>query len=355
MELSELDYELPEELIAQQGLADRVHSRLLVLQRGSGAREDRFFGELGRFVGGGDCLVINDTKVIPARFFARRATGGKIEGLFLKEAGEGCWEVMLKNAARLRLDERLELISPGGGAGPAKAEKVLVQVVENQGEGQWRLRPESEESPVAILDRYGRTPLPPYISRKHQNGMEAIDHQRYQTVYADKPGSIAAPTAGLHFTPELLDLLQRQGAAIARVTLHVGLGTFKPITAARVEEHPMHSEYYEMDAASAGRINQTIEQGGRVIAVGTTSVRTLETLGRSGRVAAGSGWTDIFITPGYSFRIVKAMITNFHLPRSTLLALVCAFAGRELILDAYRHAIEQKYRFYSYGDAMLIL
>ncbi len=355
MEITELDYDLPERLIAQQGLANRMQSRLMVLQRNRQTIDDLSFGDISRFVQAGDCLVINDTKVIPARFFALRATGGKIEGLFVKEAGGGCWEVMLKNAARLRQDERLELISPDGGAGPAKTEPVLVQVVENQGEGQWLLRPQSGESHLAILNRYGQTPLPPYISRKNQNGMEAVDHQRYQTVYADKPGSIAAPTAGLHFTPELLDQLQKQGVGIARVTLHVGLGTFKPITAARVEEHPMHSEFYEMDAANAERINQTIERQGKVIAVGTTSVRTLETLGRSGRVTAGSGWTDIFITPGYSFRIVNAMVTNFHLPRSTLLALVCAFAGREFILSAYRHAIEQKYRFYSYGDAMLIL
>jgi S-adenosylmethionine:tRNA ribosyltransferase-isomerase len=355
MNTTDLYYELPEKLIAQKGLDQRAGSRLMVLHRNTQQIEDRFFADITQLIQPGDCLVINDTKVIPARFFVRRVTGGKIEGLFVKITPEGFWQVMLKNASRLRPEEEIEFIPHDEDAAASESDHIKITVMENQGQGHWLLKLNSRENHIDVLNRYGKTPLPPYISRKNKDDMEKIDHDRYQTVYADKAGSIAAPTAGLHFTPELLALLEKNGVNIARVTLHVGLGTFKPITSQTIEEHHMHCEYYELDMANADRINQTIEGHKRVIAVGTTSVRTLETLARNGRVLPGTGWTDIFITPGYSFQIVNALLTNFHLPCSTLLALVCALAGWEFILGAYQQAVEKEYRFYSYGDAMLIM
>ena len=352
MKVSEFDYVLPERLIAQEGLPERTQSRLLVLDRERDAIRHRRFEALREYLEAGDCLVVNDSKVIPARFFARRQTGGTIEGLFLRSMGKGTWQVMLKNASRLREGEILTLYSSARESG-FDAE-VGLRVVAKQERGVWLVGPEPEEDCLSILARYGSTPLPPYIRRKDMR-KEASDRERYQTVYADLPGSAAAPTAGLHFDQEMLEKIQAKGVRIARVTLHVGLGTFGPVETEEIESHPMHTEEYRVEEEAAGIINDTRAQGNRVLAVGTTSVRTVEASANHGRVTAGSGWTDLLITPGYKFQIVEGLLTNFHLPRTTLLALVCAFGGTERVLRAYEEAIRQEYRFYSYGDAMLIV
>ncbi len=353
MNINELDYELPESLIAQQALADRAASRLMVLDRTSGDIQHRHFGDLSGVLEAGDCLAVNDSKVIPARFFARRKTGGKIEGLFLQINEEGLWQVMLKNASRLGEGETFYLYNPLAENKDLPALAIVAR--EKLGGGIWLIEPDSPDDYLDILNRFGCTPLPPYIRRNPSDRSENFDRPRYQTVYAESPGSVAAPTAGLHFNNELLEKLQNGGINIAHLTLHVGLGTFKPVNTEKLEDHPMHSEKYRLDEKNAEIINQTLRNNGRVVAVGTTSVRTLETLAAGDRLEAGSGWTKLLITPGYQFRVTDAMLTNFHLPRTTLLALVCAFAGVETILRAYRQAIEEKYRFYSYGDAMLIL
>jgi S-adenosylmethionine:tRNA ribosyltransferase-isomerase len=352
MKVSELDYELPEGLIAQEGLSDRARSRLLVLDRERDAVQHRGFRDITEYLEAGDCLVINDSKVIPARFFARRRTGGKIEGLFLHMTEDRAWQVMLKNASRLREEDILTLYS-------ARKEEnsqgdVALRVLARQERGVWLVRPETEEDTFAILDRYGITPLPPYIRR---NGLreEGSDRQRYQTVYADLPGSVAAPTAGLHFDEEMLKTIESKGVKLAKVTLHVGLGTFQSVETEELEEHPMHAEEYQIEENAAAIINNTIASGKRVIAVGTTSVRTLESSAIDGKVKAGRSWTDLLITPGYEFQMVSALLTNFHLPRTTLLALVCAFGGTKQVLSAYEEAIREEYRFYSYGDAMLLI
>ena len=356
MKTCELDYDLPEGLIAQQPAARRSDSRLLVMERRSGRVRHRRFAELTDFLQKGDCLVINESKVIPARFFARRASGGRIEGLFLKISDGGYWQVLLKNASRVRVGERL--ILTGSAQRQGNAEPITLAVIEKKEQGIWLVEPSGDENYLDILDRLGSTPLPPYIYRRcDANGeqIEREDRQRYQTVYARKGGSVAAPTAGLHFSEELLASLGGKSVNLARLTLHVGLGTFKPITSEKVEDHTIHIEQYELDQSNVDIINRTLAQRARVVAVGTTSVRTVETLADAGRVRAGTGWTDLFIKPGYQFEIVSGLLTNFHLPRTSLLALVCAFAGVEQVLDAYRQAVQEKYRFYSYGDAMLIL
>ena len=352
MKVSELDYALPEGLIAQEGLSARTQSRLLVLDRERQVLTHRRFEALIECLEAGDCLVVNDSRVIPARFFARRHKGGKIEGLFLRLTEEGTWQVMLKNASRLREEEILTLYSAATVAG-SDAE-VGLRVLARQDRGVWLVEPETEEETLSILDRYGITPLPPYIRRKDRE-KEASDRKRYQTVYADLPGSAAAPTAGLHFDQEMLERIEAKGVRIVRVTLHVGLGTFGPVETEEMESHPMHAEEYRVEEKAAGIINDTLAKGHRVIAVGTTSVRTLEASAVQGNVKAGSGWTDLLITPGYEFEIIEGLLTNFHLPRTTLLALVCAFGGTERVLGAYMEAIRQEYRFYSYGDAMLVL
>jgi len=356
MDTSELDYDLPLRLIAQHPLAERAMTRLLVLNRRTCQTEHQHFCDLPGYLTPGDCLVLNDTRVFPARFFIRRSTGGRIEGLFINLTPQGDWQVLLKNASRLRPNEEVVLITPAADAAN-KSSFPRLKVRENQGAGRWLLQPGFTENFLDILWRFGLTPLPPYIHRPPEEipANDSEDRARYQTVYARPPGSIAAPTAGLHFTNELLEGIREKGVHIARLTLHVGLGTFKPITAEKVEDHVMHPEYYQLDEANAELINQTISQGGRIFAVGTTSVRTLESLAEGKKVRPGTGWTDLFITPGYEFQIVDALITNFHLPRTSLLALVCAFAGTQTLLAAYRRAIELEYRFYSYGDAMLIL
>lgn len=353
MKTDELDYHLPEELIAQQALAERTQARLLVLDRETGALEHRRFFETVDYLGAGDCLVLNDSRVIPARFFARRQSGGKIEGLFLHLTENGAWQVLLKNASRVKVDETLYL-EPVDSRETTKTQ-VGLTVLERQERGGWVLQVESEAHYLEILRDYGVTPLPPYIRRGQNDLSENYDRRRYQTVYAGEPGSVAAPTAGLHFDEKLLEKIEACGVKIARVHLHVGLGTFEPVVAEVIEDHPMHSEAYQLDRADADIINQTIENGGRIIAVGTTSVRTLETCAEGNQVKSGFGETNLLITPGYTFKVVDALITNFHLPRTTLLALVCAWGGTERVLAAYRQAIQEKYRFYSYGDAMFIL
>lgn len=340
---SEFDYDLPAELIAQRPLARRDQSRLLVLDRSKGTISHRKFNELPRHLGSGDCLVLNDSRVVPAKFGAFRQSGGKVEGLFLAES-EGTWQVMLRPSSRLRKAEALKLDGYPG-------ELVLL---ESLGLGLWTARPEPAASGLEILEQIGRAPLPPYIKRQ-KNSDEQIDRQRYQTIFARWPGSVAAPTAGLHFTEEMFKKLKGEGIQCAYVTLHVGLGTFAPVTSEHIEQHQMHQEWFSISEGTVKQIRTTRASGGRVVAVGSTSLRVLESASKEGKLTAQQGWTDIFIKPGHQFANTDAMLTNFHLPRSTLLVLVCALASRELIFEAYQEAIARKYRFYSYGDAMLIL
>ena len=349
METSQLDYYLSPELIAQTPAEERTDSRLLVLGRNDGEITDSSFAKVADYLAPGDCLVINDTKVLPARFFAVRKTGARIQGLFLKQQG-GMWQVLLKNAQRVKPGERIRLLDRVG------ADYCTAIATEKQEKGHWLLKVDSGQSLEAILEKTGFAPLPPYIKRPKPQLTHELDSSRYQTVYAATAGAVAAPTAGLHFTGELLNKLKNKGLSIAHLTLAVGAGTFKPVTAERLEEHDIHSESFSLDEKNAAIINQARQNQGRIIAVGTTSVRTLETItAAKGQITAMQGSTNLFITPGFEFRVVDAMITNFHLPKSTLLALVAAFAGLERVKAAYQHAIQQKYRFYSYGDAMLIL
>ena len=370
MRTNELDYELPPELIAQDPAAIRSESRLLVLGRSTGGLADSTFRRLGEFLQAGDCLVLNDTKVLPARFFARRRTGGKLEGLFLHETrAPGVWEVMLKGARKVKLDESIEIEDR------SQRDFCPAKVVDKRPDGVCFLEVQRQASAESVLNEVGFPPLPPYIRRNHDLAKAEGDLRRYQTVYARCPGAVAAPTAGLHFTDELMGWLKAAGIEFAYVTLHVGAGTFKPIATEQVEEHEIHREWYRLDATNTEAILTARQRGGRIIAVGTTVTRVLETVVNVGWASAHAddpsagvrsqhglkpilhaceGTTNLFITPGYEFKIVDAMITNFHLPRSTLLALVGAFAGMEKVRAAYRHAIEQRYRFYSYGDAMLI-
>ncbi len=349
MKTDQLEYDLPEELIAQHPAQRRPQSRLLVLHRADGRLENRHFCDLPEYLQPGDCLVLNDTKVLPARFFCRKQTGARIEGLFLEETPDGSWKVLLKNARNLKPGSRLTFLDRQG------REWKTLQIQEKLEEGQWLLRPDTQKPPQAVLEHIGSAPLPPYIRRPAFRQEPQEDLARYQTVYACRPGAVAAPTAGLHFDRPLLQQLEQKGIRIACLTLHVGIGTFRPVQTETLEEHTMHSERYEISPQAAQRINAAAEEGRRIIAVGTTCVRTLETVAENRRVRPAAGQTALFIQPGYSFKIVDALITNFHLPRSTLLALTAAFAGLETILSAYRRAVQLRYRFYSYGDAMLIL
>jgi len=351
MRTDRLTYDLPPELIAQKPLSVRSDSRLLVLDRSTGGISDSRFSRLGDFLLPDDCLVLNDTKVVPARFFARRRSGAALEGLFLEQSPDGVWTVYLKPARKVKPGEQICIEDRQQGH---FCDAVLLEKGDS---GKCRLRLAAAARPDAhtVLENIGFPPLPPYIKRDKDPVRAAEDGERYQTVYAEKTGAVAAPTAGLHFTEPLIEKLKQAGVRFAFITLHVGAGTFKPIATDEVEAHQIHSEAYHIDEANADVINTARGQGGRIIAVGTTVTRVLETVGQGDRVEAGRGATDLFITPGYRFRIVEAMITNFHLPRSTLLALVAAFAGLELIKRAYQHAVENRYRFYSYGDAMLIL
>ncbi|GIP20811.1 tRNA preQ1(34) S-adenosylmethionine ribosyltransferase-isomerase QueA [Paenibacillus sp. J22TS3] len=335
------DFELPERLIAQTPLLERMSSRLLTLNKKDGKTQHHIFSDIIDYLNPGDTLVLNDTRVLPARLFGvKEDTGAKAEVLLLKNLGEDQWEVLVKPGKKLRTgavivfgDELKATIMEEGELG-GRVLKFAYQGIFNE-----------------ILDRLGQMPLPPYIKEKLE------DKERYQTVYARNEGSAAAPTAGLHFTEELLDRIRAKGVTIAFVTLHVGLGTFRPMSVDRIEDHVMHEEYYVLPQETADILNETRARGGRVIAVGTTSARTLETVSQKcgdGPIVKSSGWTQIFIYPGYQFGIVDALITNFHLPKSTLVMLVSALAGREHILSAYQEAIEKEYRFFSFGDAMFI-
>ncbi len=340
MKSSDFYYELPQELIAQEPIAERSKSRLLVLDRESGSIEHRVFEDIKGYLKKGDCLVLNDTRVIPARLLGEKeGTGGRIEFVLLKNLENDVWEVILKPGKRAKPGARFVF-----GDGALRAE--IIDVTEG---GNRLVHFEYEGIFQEVLDRVGIVPLPPYITRK------LADSERYQTVYSRYRGSAAAPTAGLHFTRELLGELEQMGVKQAYLTLHVGLGTFRPVKVENVEEHVMHSEFFDLNEAAANMINKARADGGRIIAVGTTSCRVLETVSSTdGCVKASSGWTDIFIYPGYSFKIVDALITNFHLPESTLIMLVSAFAGKEHIMEAYHTAVKEKYRFFSFGDAMLI-
>jgi S-adenosylmethionine:tRNA ribosyltransferase-isomerase len=352
MRTADFDYDLPPERIAQHPLEDRLQARMLVVDRGSGALEHRRVADLPQHLRRHDLLVVNDTRVIPARLFGRKPrTGGAVELLLVEETAPGVWEALYRASGRTRPGEELEL-----------AEGELRGRLEAVGEGgRVTLRLEGARPVLEVLDRHGVVPLPPYIRRTPEeqrsgSAPDGADRLHYQTVYAREPGAVAAPTAGLHLTEPLLAELAAGGVPCARVTLHVGLGTFKPVAVPDVEAHRMEAERYTVPAETAAQIRAARAAGGRVVAVGSTVVRALETAAAGdGAVAAGSGRTDIFIHPPYAFRAVDALLTNFHLPRSTLLMMVCAFAGRETVLAAYAEAVRREYRFYSYGDCMLIV
>ena len=340
MDVSDFDYELPEELIAQDPIEDRSSSRLLMLDRKTGAIEHHIFRDIIDALNPGDCLVINNTRVIPARLLGvKEDTGAAIEVLLLKRRDNDIWETLVKPGKKMKLGA---VVSFGDGT----LKGTVVDVVE---EGNRLIQFSYEGIFEEILDQLGQMPLPPYITHRLE------DKSRYQTVYAKYDGSAAAPTAGLHFTKELLAAIREKGINIAEVTLHVGLGTFRPVKADVVEEHHMHSEYYSVNPETADLINTTRKNGGRIIAVGTTSCRTLESASTpDGVLHAGDGWTEIFIYPGYQVHVVDALITNFHLPKSTLMMLVSALAGRDHIMNAYAEAVKDRYRFFSFGDAMFI-
>jgi len=344
------DYELPPELIAQESLADRAAARLLVVDRATSALEHRHIRDLPQILRAGDLVIVNDTRVVPARLVGRRVrTGGRWEGLFLRvDAASGAWELLASTRGRPEIGERVMLTGLDG------LDALPLTLVGRSGGGAWLAVPDVAD-PLAtveeILNRVGRVPLPGYI----RGGAEQPgDRERYQTVFARQSGSAAAPTAGLHFTDGLLAELAACGIGRASVTLHVGLDTFRPISAERLDDHPMHTEWCECPAETVAAIRETRGRGGRIVAVGTTAARTLETAARSGTLGAWSGPTDLFIKPGFEFRAVDCLLTNFHMPRTTLMVLVSTFASRGLIAAAYEEAIRQQYRFLSYGDAMLI-
>ncbi|MGE3315739.1 MAG: tRNA preQ1(34) S-adenosylmethionine ribosyltransferase-isomerase QueA [Planctomycetaceae bacterium] len=352
-ELSEYDYELPPDRIAREPLAERDSARLLVVSRQSGRIDHRQVRDLPEILRAGDCLVLNDTQVLPARLFGiRAATGGKWEGLYLGSSAEDRWKLIGETRGRLQPGEEIH-IAPAHQ--PESAERLVLVLEMRDDEGVWTVRVRGSSSdPVEILKHFGTVPLPPYIGRKRA---DTADWERYQTTYATQPGAVAAPTAGLHFTPELLTACEERGIARTSLTLHVGIGTFRPISVTKLDDHRMHKEWCELRTGSAATINRARRSGGRIVAVGTTSVRTLESaaLRSSNELEAWSGETDIFIRAPYQFRAVDALLTNFHLPRSTLLVLISAFAGHDLMKMAYATALAENYRFYSYGDAMLIL
>ena len=349
MKTEKLNYSLPLELIAQTPLSVRSDSRLLVLDRSSGNIRNSSFNSLGDFLLPGDCLVLNDTKVLPARFFARRETGGKLEGLFLSTEFDDVWIAYMKGIRKLRQGDEFYLKDR------QKANFCRAVLVEKLVQGKCRLQIKTDLDAETVLEKIGFPPLPPYIKRDDDPDVAVQDKQRYQTVYARCSGAVAAPTAGLHFTGPLIEQLKQGGVQFAFITLHVGAGTFKPVTEENLEDYQIHEEWFSIDEENAAIINTVKSKGGRIIPVGTTSTRVIETVTADSRIEATSGTTELFIMPGYQFKLTDAMITNFHLPKSTLLALVAAFAGLENILAAYNHAIEKRYRFYSYGDAMLII
>lgn len=341
MNVEEFDYDLPESLIAQTPLKDRDQSRLLVLGRNSGNIEHKHFKDVINYLETGDTLVLNNTRVMPARLFGlKEETGAKVEMLMLTRIENNDWEVLLKPAKRIKVGNKLSF-----GEG-----KIIAECIEELDQGGRIMRLHYEGILEERLNELGEMPLPPYIKERLD------DPDRYQTVYAKESGSAAAPTAGLHFTDELLDEIRAKGINIAFITLHVGLGTFRPVSVEDINDHEMHSEYYQMTQETANLLNQTKKEGHRIISVGTTSTRTLETIRRDyNEFVAVSGWTDIFIYPGFTYKAIDGLITNFHLPKSTLVMLVSAFSSRENILNAYKEAVKLEYRFFSFGDAMLII
>lgn len=341
MKTSDFYFDLPQELIAQDPLEDRSSSRLLVLDRESGKTQHRVFRDIIEYLNPGDCLVVNNTKVIPARLYGSKiGTDAKIEVLLLKRRENNVWETLVKPGKKCRVGAR---ISFGEGL-------LIGEVIDVVDEGNRLIRFEYEGIFEEILDKLGQMPLPPYIHHQLK------DKNRYQTVYAKHDGSAAAPTAGLHFTPELLEEIKKKGVHIAHVTLHVGLGTFRPVKVEDVTDHHMHSEFYIVEPEQAELINRVKKEGGKIVAVGTTSCRTLESAtDENGILKAGSGWTEIFIYPGYQFKMIDRLITNFHLPESTLMMLVSALAGKDKIMAAYEEAVKERYRFFSFGDAMFIM
>jgi len=357
LRVADFDFELPAELIAQQPPAERGTSRMLVMDRESGALRDASFADFPSLLHAGDLLVLNDSRVIPARLYARRTVvrdrqepSGLVEVLLTEPEGENRWRALVKPGKKVGVGERLAFASASG------AVELEAEVLERGEFGERLLKFAPVADFFAVLERIGHMPLPPYIRRDD----ESADRERYQTVFSQERGSVAAPTAGLHFTAQVLDALTAKGVEVARVTLHVGLGTFAPLRVDRVDEVRLHRERYTLPAATAEAVNRAVREGRRVVAVGTTVVRTLEAAAAVAWQAGGeelkahSGTTEIFISPGFAFRIVSGLLTNFHLPQSSLLMLVSAFAGRERVLDAYRHAVEQKYRFFSYGDCMFV-
>ncbi|WCG06844.1 tRNA preQ1(34) S-adenosylmethionine ribosyltransferase-isomerase QueA [Enterococcus gallinarum] len=337
----DFDFELPEELIAQTPLSDRSSSRLLVVDRESGAMEDKRFYDIIDELAPGDALVMNDTRVLPARIYGEKIeTGAHLEILLLNNIEGDSWETLIKPAKRAKVGTKITF-------GDGRLEAVVEKELEHGGR---IIRFSYDGIFLEILESLGEMPLPPYIKERLE------DPDRYQTVYAKENGSAAAPTAGLHFTPELLKKIADKGVKLVYLTLHVGLGTFRPVSVDNIADHEMHSEFYRLTEEAAAQLNDVRANGGKIVAVGTTSIRTLETIGTKfdGDIKADSGWTSIFITPGYQFKVVQAFSTNFHLPKSTLVMLVSAFAGRDLTLEAYQHAIDEHYRFFSFGDAMFL-
>ena len=360
-DVSYYDYDLPKELIAQQPLADRDAAKMMVVNRQTGEIAHRQVGDFIDLLTPADVVVLNNTKVVPARLIGVRVqTGGHWEGLFLENcmlqpeelsrnsqlATHNSWRLIGSTRGKLLPGERVQLLDVNG------RPDVVLRFETKAPDASWTVVPESDENYLTILDRVGRVPIPPYI----RNGqMDESDRNNYQTVFAQVPGAVAAPTAGLHFSEETLEKIRQKGVDIEYVTLHVGIGTFKPISVTKLSEHEMHCEYAQIDASTAEKLNQRRRAGGRLFAIGTTSVRTLESAGQSGEILPMAKQTNLFIKPPYEFKSVDAILTNFHLPKSTLLVMICAFGGDELIKEAYRQAIENKYRFYSYGDCMVIL
>lgn len=346
MKSDDLDFDLPPELIAQSPASERARSRLLRYRRKDHSIEHHSFADLPSLLQKGDLLVVNDARVLPARFMLQKPTGGRVEGLFISETAAGRWRVMLKNLGPVRAEMKLQMVG---------SPDQFASVIAKKEEGEYELQLDGNPSAIPLLQKIGRMPLPPYIKReKGQDERDAMDQERYQTVYARTPGSVAAPTAGLHFDQSIFQQLDQAGVARTSVTLNVGMGTFKPISAELLDDHVMHSESYEISADSAERINLAQAEHRRIIAVGTTACRVLESQPADRAVEARTGETSIFIRPPYEWKRVGALVTNFHLPRSTLIALVAAKVGIEEQRRIYRIAIEQKYRFFSYGDAMLI-
>lgn len=337
----DFDFDLPEELIAQTPLSDRSSSRLLVVDRETGKFEDKHFYNIIDELAPGDALVMNDTRVLPARIYGeKQETGAHLEILLLNNIEGDTWETLIKPAKRAKVGTKITF-------GDGRLEAVVEEELDHGGR---IIRFQYKGIFLEILESLGEMPLPPYIKERLE------DPDRYQTVYAKENGSAAAPTAGLHFTPELLEQIAAKGVKLVYLTLHVGLGTFRPVSVDNIADHEMHSEFYRLTKEAAAQLNEVRANGGKIVAVGTTSIRTLETIGTKfdGQIKADSGWTSIFITPGYQFKIVEAFSTNFHLPKSTLVMLVSAFAGRDLTLSAYQHAIDERYRFFSFGDAMFL-